>query len=171
MEASAHNRWLIDWTISKWNNSIDKENGKEPCEVVKSDGNILLIGGVREFLKLLSGLGGTPYDAEHSRICVGSSATPENFHQTGILATEEKRAIAKMDDGFPYIDGSGTTLVYQASFGEHEANFVWCEASITNGDWGNCIALNRKTDKVGPKTRGTWTIRIRISIKSGEIFD
>lgn len=122
-------------------------------------------------LKLISGIGGKPYNAENTRIYVGESAYRENFHQQGVLATGEYRACAKMDDGFPFIDEDGTTLYYQATFGENDANFRWNEVSIANGDWENCIALNRKVESMGPKIRGTWTIRVAISINDGKILD
>lgn len=165
------NRWHINWTIYKWNNAKDKELGKEPDEIIEPEGNLLLACGVSEFLKLLSGLGGTPYNAENTRICIGSNSTLEKFYQCGILASDENKATAKMDEGFPYIGDDGIGLYYQASFGENEANFVWNEVSVQNGEGVGSIALNRKTDYWGQKTGGVWTVRVRMSITDGYVYD
>lgn len=164
-----HNLWHIDWEIYKWKNSYDKELGKPADEVFRAKKNILLCGGVSEFLKLLSGTGGIPYNAENTRIYVGDCATVENFYQTGIIATGDHCASAKLDGGYPYVDGN--KLFYQASFGNDDANFMWNEVSITNGDFKNSIALNRKEEFMGYKQEGTWTIRVTISITGNRIDD
>lgn len=169
MNISQHNRWNINWEILKWNNSDDKEYGKEPDEIIAISKNMMLIGGVCEMLKLLSGIGGTPYNSENTRIFVGSNATEENFYQPGILSLNGNFAVAKLDEGYPFVKEN--YLFYQASFGNDSANFTWNEISLTNGELGNSIALNRKVESLGIKEKGTWTIRVSISITDGKIVD
>lgn len=164
-----HNRWIIKWQLKKWRDSNRKQFGYDPDEIIDFDQNMILIGGVEEMLKLISGNGGVPYNHENTRIFIGSDSTVEAFSQTGILSTGEKKFCKKLDEGYPFVYKN--VLYYQASFENDEANFLWNEISITNGDGEKSIALNRKVESLGAKTHGTWTVLIRISIIGGEIYD
>lgn len=163
---SEHSQWRVKWEVSKWFDSAKYFAGMNPDEVVYDTQNIILDAGANEMLKLISGTGGTPFSNANSYIFVGSDSSPESASQNGILATGDNRASAKLDNGYPAVNGR--QVEYQATFGEEQANFAWNEASITNGNGTNAISMNRKVKAggLGTKTGGYWSIRITISLVS-----
>lgn len=164
MGFSEHSQWKVTWRVDKWFDTARKLAGFEPDEVVLETQNIILDSGANEMLKLIAGIGGTAYSSANSYIYVGTDSTAENAAQNGVLATGANRAYAKVDSGFPNVEGR--TLTYQASFGDEVANFEWNEASIVNGTGPNAIAMNRKVKSLGTKTTGTWMLRIDITLTS-----
>lgn len=161
---SEHSDWRVEWRVEKWFDTAKKMAGFAPDEVVCDTQNIILDAGANEMLKLISGTGGTPFDATNGYIMVGTDTSPENASQVGVLATGSNRATAKIDSGYPSVTGRQVT--YRASFGDNEANFAWNEASIMNGNGTNAISMNRKVSALGTKTTGTWTIQITVSLTS-----
>lgn len=164
MGISEHSQWKITWRVDKWHDTARKLAGFEPDEVVIESQNIILDSGANEMLKLIAGIGGTAYSSANSYIYVGTDSTAENAAQNGILATGANRAYAKVDTGFPTVEGR--TLTYQASFGEDIANFEWNEVSIVNGTGPNAVAMNRKVKSIGTKVTGTWMLKIDITLTS-----
>lgn len=161
---SEHSQWRVEWKVEKWLDTANKLAGFEPDEVVVDTQNIILDSGANEMLKLISGTGGTPFDATNGYIMVGTDTTSENASQVGVLATGSNRASARIDSGYPSV--SGRQVTYRASFGDNEANFAWNEASIMNGNGTNAVSMNRKVSPLGTKTTGTWTIQITVSLTS-----
>lgn len=161
---SEHSQWCVEWRVEKWADTARKLAGYAPDDVAFEAQNIILDSGANEMLKIISGTGGTPYNAENSFIYVGTDDTPENAAQSGILATGNNRAYAALDTGYPVVNGR--QVIYRASFGDTSANFPWREASIINGTGPNAIAMNRKVTSLGTKVSGTWTLQITISLTS-----
>lgn len=161
---SEHSQWRVEWRLEKWADTARKLSGFAPDEVLCDVQNIVLDNGANEMLKLITGTGGTAYNAANSYIYVGTDTTPENASQSGVLATGSNRAYAAMDTGYPVVNGR--QMVYRASFGDTAANFEWNEASIVNGTGANAIAMNRKVASLGRKTTGTWTLQITVSLTS-----
>lgn len=161
---SEHSQWRVEWQVEKWADTARKIAGFAPDDIVTASQNIILDTGANEMLKLISGTGGTTFDAVNSLIYVGNDSTVENASQTGVIATGANRAYAAMDTGYPVV--SGRQMIYRASFGDTSANFTWNEASIMNGTGANAVAMNRKVANLGTKTSGTWTLQITISLTS-----
>lgn len=161
---SEHSQWRVEWKVEKWFDTARKLAGLEPDEIVYDTQNIILDTGANEMLKLISGTGGTEFNAVNSIIYVGNDSTAENASQTGVIATGANRAYAKMDSGYPVVNGR--QMIYRASFGDTSANFQWNEASIMNGTGVNAVAMNRKVANLGTKNTGTWSIQITISLAS-----
>lgn len=164
MGISEHSQWRIEWKVDKWADTARKLAGLDPDEVAIETQNIILDSGATELLKLISGTGGTPYNATNAYIYVGTDDTPENAAQVGILATGNNRSYAALDAGYPVVNGR--QVIYRASFGDTSANFPWREASIVNGTGVNAVAMNRKVSSLGTKSSGTWTLQITISLTS-----
>ncbi len=161
---SEHSQWRVEWQVEKWADTARKLAGFAPDEVTCVGQNIILDTGANEMLKLITGTGGTAYNAANSYIYVGTDSTPENAGQTGVIATGASRAYAAMDTGYPMV--TARQMIYRASFGDTSANFAWNEASILNGTGANAIAMNRKVATLGTKASGTWTLQITISLTS-----
>lgn len=161
---SEHSQWRVQWEVHKWADTARKLAGFEPDEIAIETQNIIVDGGANEMLKLISGVGGTPFSGTNSYIFVGTDNTAENAAQTGVIAAGNNRAYAVIDAGYPLVNGR--QMVYSASFGDDTANFAWNEVSITNGIGANSVAMNRKVANLGTKATGTWTIRITISLTS-----
>ncbi len=160
---SEHLQWRIEWQIEKWKSTADKLAGVAPYEIVRDGQNVVLDNGANEILKLITG-SGTAYNSTNAMIYVGTDNTPENAAQTGVIATGANRSVASMDSGYPSV--SGRTAIFRASFGEDTANFIWNEASITNGTGAGSIAMNRKVSAMGTKNGGTWTMQITLTLAS-----
>lgn len=161
---SEHSQWRVEWQVEKWADTARKIAGFAPDEVVCTGQNIILDTGANEMLKLITGTGGTAFNASNSYIYVGTDSTAENASQTGVIATGASRASAGMDTGYPMV--SSRQMVYRASFGDTSANFAWNEAAILNGTGANAVAMNRKVSTLGTKASGTWTLQITISLTS-----
>lgn len=161
---SEHSQWRVQWKVDKWFNSANFFAGRSPDEVVYDTQNIILDVGANEMLKLISGTGGTPFNAANAYIFVGTDSSTENAAQNGVLATGSNRAYAKLDNGYPVV--TGRQVEYRATFDEDSANFAWNEASITNGIGTNSVSMNRKVKPLGTKVGGFWSISITISLVS-----
>lgn len=161
---SEHSQWRVEWQVEKWADTARKIAGFAPDEVVCTGQNIILDTGANEMLKLITGTGGTAFNASNSYIYVGTDSTAENASQTGVISTGANRASAGMDTGYPMV--SSRQMIYRASFGDTSANFAWNEAAILNGTGANAIAMNRKVATLGTKASGTWTLQITISLTS-----
>lgn len=161
---SEHSQWRVEWQVEKWADTARKIAGFSPDEVVCAGQNIILDTGANEMLKLITGTGGTAFNAANSYIYVGTDSTAENASQTGVISTGANRAYAGMDTGYPMV--SSRQMIYRASFGDTSANFAWNEAAILNGTGANAVAMNRKVSTLGTKASGTWTLQITISLTS-----
>lgn len=161
---SEHSQWRVEWQVEKWADTARKIAGFAPDEVVCTSQNIILDTGANEMLKLITGTGGTAYNAANSYIYVGTDSTAENASQTGVISTGANRAYAGMDTGYPMV--SSRQMIYRSSFGDTSANFAWNEAAILNGTGANAVAMNRKVSTLGTKASGTWTLQITISLTS-----
>lgn len=163
---SEHSQWRVTWEVSKWMDDAKRLAGFEPYEVCTETQNIILDTGANEMLQLITGTGGTAFSATNTYLYVGTDNSPENAAQTGILASGNNRAYAALDAGFPAV--TGRQMVFQATFGNNDANFAWNEASIVNGTGVNAVAMNRKvpTPSFGTKTQGSWSLKITVSLTS-----
>lgn len=161
---SEHSQWRVEWKLDKWFDTARKLSGCAPDETLCEAQNIVLDTGANEMLNLIAGTGGTPFNSSNAYIYVGTSDTPENASQAGVLATGSNRAYAPMDTGYPVVNGR--QVIYRASFSDTSANFAWNEASIVNGTGSNAVAMNRKVSSMGTKNAGTWTLQITVSLTS-----
>lgn len=162
LNISEHSQWRVEWRVEKWADSARKLAGFKPDEVVLAGQNVILNTGANEMLKLIAGVGGTPFSGSNAYIYVGTNNTVENAAQSGVLATGSDVAYAPIDSGYPTV--IDREIVYRATFNDTAANFVWNEASIYNGTGANAIAMNRKVKKMGEKVGGTWVIQIAIQL-------
>lgn len=168
---SEHSAWGVSWKILKRHSENDAEPYETitrkltPQESAQFVGNVILNGGANEMLKLVFGIKpATPYDTENARIYVGTDSTAERADQKGVLALGSNQAVARMDSGYPQVPAGGRTAIVQATFGDSAANFEWNEVSLTNGQGGSSVALNRKQANMGTKNGGVWTVRLEVSI-------
>lgn len=161
---SEHSQWRVQWKVEKWFDGARKAAGLDPDEIVYDTQNVILDVGANEMLKLISGTGGTAFDAANSAIYVGTDTSAENAAQNGVLATGSNREWARLDSGYPVV--TGRQVEYRATFDENSANFAWNEASITNGTGTNSVSMNRKVKPLGTKVGGFWSISITISLVS-----
>lgn len=164
---SEHSQWRVEWRVDKWFDTARKLAGFDPDEVAVETQNIIVDTGAEEMLKLIAGISGaTPFSSANAYIYVGNDNSPELATDTGIKAQAPNRASAKMDSGYPTVNGR--QVVYRSSFGDDVANFAWNEAAITNGTGVGSVAMNRKVASLGTKATGTWTLQITISLVSSQ---
>ena len=161
---SEHSQWRVEWQVEKWFDTARKLAGFDPDDIAYDTQNIILDNGATEMLNLITGRGGTQFSEANSYIYVGTNNTAEQASQTGVIATDGQRASAKMDSGYPSVDGR--QMVYRATFSDTQANFAWREVAITNGTGVGSIAMNRKVANLGTKETGTWTVQVTISLVS-----
>lgn len=160
---SEHTQWRVAWKVEKWFDTTRKLAGLEADEIAYDTQNIILDVGAEEMLKLITGVGGTQYSEDNAYIFVGDNATAEAANQSGVLAIANK-ASAKMDSGYPTVDGRQMT--FRASFGDGDANFQWNEVAVANGVGAGAVAMNRKVASLGTKTTGTWSVEVKVSLVS-----
>ncbi len=166
--------WDVFTTVEKYENKEALEKGI--CDIQTIRGNVLLIQGVEAIWKRLAGAGDAPgaFNADNSYIGIGDvPQEPEGGVGGGILqqATSDAtglRAAANMHysgmmTGYPAIDGNKMT--FKAEFGEDDANYIWHEWTVANGDSNAATNLNLKYEPMGEKFTGAiWRITVQISL-------
>lgn len=150
--------WKVKWVVEKYNGKKHPDN---LYEVVETRGNLLLNEGINELWKLVANLTATPFDNANAYIGVGDSNTAEDASQTGLQGIN--KTYRPMDAGYPEVDGQ--TIIFQATFGENDANYDWYEFTIINGSDDTAVNLNRKVQDSGRKAQGTiWVLRAFITL-------
>jgi hypothetical protein len=155
--------WKVDAQVQKWHDSSDHEAGLAPDEVLEMQGNLLLNAGITRLVNLLTGAGGTAYNAANSRIGVGNSTTAASAGQTDLQGASK---YFKLVDS---VTPSGQTVTWVATFGSSDANFAWEEWGVDNGSSSGATVtaplLNRKVTSMGTKSSGsTWTLTVTVTI-------
>lgn len=159
--------------LRKYREDIDQFKGREdefyrlykPYEVIKGEGNCLLIAGLYELWDLLIN-GGTGW-AAYCQIGVGDSSTAAVSSQTDLQATSNKTYAAMMAN-YPVITYSGSppnyavTCSFKSSFGASYANYAWNEWVVKNSS--NAYCLNRKVESLGTKSGGTWELLVSVTL-------
>ena len=149
------------WKLEKYSSDRDLAAGK-PAEILEFEGNLLLNEGIAELFDLAITTGATKFDNTNSYLGVGDSATAENATQTGLQASTNKLYKA-MDATYP--SRASQTVSWRATFGTSEANFVWNEATVANGNSDAAKNLNRKVQAMGTKASGTtWVLTLSITL-------
>lgn len=149
--------WKPKWTIEKYDGNMNL------YEVEEIDGNLLLIEGISEFMKVACGLGGAiPFSNANAYIGVGDGTTAADASQTGLLGTS--KTYAPMDATFPQV--TNNTMTFRATFGPTAGNHNWREFTVANGNSDSAKNLNRKVEaalrsKVDPDT---WVVQLSVTI-------
>ena len=126
-------------------------------------GNLLLNEGINELWTLLGGTGATKFDNTNAYIGVGDSATAADATQTGLQAATNKLYKA-MDTSYPTY-GSSQKVTHRSTFGTSDANWVWNEITVANGNSDAAKNLNRKVQSMGTKASGTsWVATQEITL-------
>ena len=150
-----HLHWQVFATVEKFRVGEDK-----PYEVVKQKGNLLLNEGIQKMLDLLTGTGGTSYNATNARIGVGNGSAAAAATQTALQGGSS--IFVAMGGTYP--SRASQTVSFQGTFGSGTAEFSWEEWSIDNGSTGT-LNLNRKVGNLGTKgTNETWVLTADITV-------
>ena len=131
--------------------------GVAPDKILVVEGNLLLNEGIQELLDLATvgtGGGAVLYSNANAEIGVGDSSTAAAATQTALQGTGGG-TYKGMNGGYPI--RTNQTMEWRADFLTAEANHIWNEWSIRNGNARN-RNLNRKVENLGTKTTGTWTM-------------
>ena len=137
-------------------------------EVVECPGNLLLNAGIAHILDQLHGATTDPLNNANTRLGVGNSATAEAATQTDLQAAAgaANRQFKLMNATYP--SRAAQTASYQSDFTSGEANFIWNEWGIDNGNaTGTTVVapmLNRKVASLGTKATGTWTLTATLTL-------
>jgi hypothetical protein len=116
-------------------------------------GNCLLNEGINELWALAAGTGAVKFDYTNAYVGVGDSATAANATQTGLQAATNKK-YNPMDTSYPTY-GSAQKVTHRSTFASADANFVWNEITVANGNSDAAKNLNRKVQSMGTKVSGT----------------
>ena len=147
--------WVVRWAIEKYKSKDDKV----PYAVENFGQNVITNVGAQEMLKLICGQSAYPYDSSNATITVGSSSTPEDASQTGVIGPQKESA--NMSAGYPRVENG--MMTFNAVFDADQANFQWNEMSIGNG----VVAMNRKVlDEGRTKSGDVWIARCSVSIEA-----
>jgi len=139
-----------------------------PEVVEEVSGNLLLNAGIAHMLDQLHGAITDPLNNANTRLGVGNSATAEAATQTDLQAAAgaANRQFKLMNATFP--SRSAQTESYQSDYTSGEANFIWNEWGVDNGNaTGTTVVapmLNRKVASLGTKATGTWTLTATLTI-------
>lgn len=104
-------------------------------------------------------------DNTNAYLHVGDSDFAFDTSQETLVGGETDAA--GMEDTYPQrTDG---TIVFEAEFGEGDANFAWEEWGIANNEIpAEADFLNREVESLGTKDGGTWTIAVSVTLESGD---
>lgn len=160
--------WNVLTTLEVFNLEEGQDlpyDGQVPDEVKEFRDNLLLNAGITRLLNLLIGAGGQAYDATHTRIGIGDSATAAVASQTDLQASTNK-----LYNLVSSATVSGQTVTWVATFASGDANYAWAEWIIDNGTTQSTTvtapALNRRVAAMITKTSAiaiTITVTITIS--------
>jgi hypothetical protein len=131
-------------------------------------GNLLMNAGIAHILDQLHGAITDPLNTANCRLGVGNSATAEAATQTDLQAAAgaANRQFKLMNATYP--SRSAQTESYQADFASGEANFIWNEWCIDNGNANGTTVvapmLNRKVASLGTKSTGVWTLTATLTL-------
>lgn len=137
-------------------------------ESLEVPGNLLLNAGIAHMLDQTHGATTDPLNNANTRLGVGNSATAEAATQTDLQAAAgaANRQFKLMNATFP--SRSAQTESYQSDYTSGEANFIWNEWGVDNGNaTGTTVVapmLNRKVASLGTKATGTWTLTATLTI-------
>jgi hypothetical protein len=164
-----HGLWNPNWSVHKFREhrgrvfkaahieGLPIEYLLENFELIESPlrfpGNCLLNEGINELWTLVAGTGATKFDNGNAYIGVGDSATAADASQTGLQASSNKKYNA-MDASYPTY-GSSQKVTHRSTFASGDANFVWNEITVANGNSDASKNLNRKVQSMGTKVSGT----------------
>lgn len=148
--------WKPRWIIEKYNKDM------ELYETEEIEGNIILIEGMEEFMKVACGIGGTAFSSANAYIGVGDGTTAVVATQTGLMGTN--KTYRPMDSTFPQV--SGNVMTFRSTFGPTFGNHKWREFTVANGSSDTAKNLNRLVEaplreKVAPDT---WVVSLQITI-------
>lgn len=130
-------------------------------DVKEATGNVFLNEGIEFIWKAVVGHVGLRYFDSSSCIGVGDGTTAADPRQTGLLGAN--KFYKQVDSGYPKV--SGTSVIFQATFGPGEAVFSWQEWTVANGCGDEYVNLNRKQENLGTKPPdATWILQIALSI-------
>ncbi len=147
------------WIIRKFHSLDDYMRGRDPFDVVRFEGNMLLNEGITRLLNLLIGGGGTNFGNANAWLGVGTSSGSVSAVQTGLSGTAAYRP---MEATYPQI--SNQTVTWRSVFAGDQANFQWQEFTVANGSGNSSENLNRRVSDQGIKASGsTWTLDLAIT--------
>lgn len=115
----------------------------KPYEVIEMEGNTLLAAGITLMWLLIVGGGGTPYSHANSVLQVYTGSA----YVAGTL-----------DAGSPSVVSGGED--WKATWTGATGDGVWSKWQVTNG----ATAMNEKTQAMGTKSGGTWTLEVTITL-------
>lgn len=146
---------LVQWRcvskLSKYREDIEPYRGKEaefyklfkPYEVIEMEGNALLNAGIDLIWDLVTGTSAAHFDTANFKVAVYIVDTWVN----GVS-----------DGGYP--TSSAQAVTFKASWTGASGDGVWSKWRVTNGT----IAMNEKTEALGTKSGGTWTLEVSITL-------
>lgn len=163
-------RYRTKWTVEKFRGDFKTREeaivaGAELLEKLEFEGNLLLNEGINWAWQVIccGGTSMTIFTNANANIGVGDSATTEVATQTGLQAATNKLYKA-MDASYPTF-GTSQQAVFRSTFGSADANWVWNEITVANGNSDVAVNLNRKVQAMGTKASGTtWVATLTITL-------
>ena len=166
-------RWRCHTLVRKFHG--DSTDPADLFETVEVDGNLLMYGGASVQWQTLIGNGTTTagqtltyFNNANAHIGVGDSSTAEAATHTDLQAATNKLRRA-VDATYPlHTDGTvvgAASIVFRATFGTGDANWVWNEWGIFNAASGGRM-LNRKVTALGTKTSSaSWQLTTTLALQ------
>ena len=123
----------------------DFEKRCKPVEVKEIEGNALIAAGIDILWSLACGGAGTHFGAANAVLSVYAGGSWVNGVLTG---------------GYPTTGGGTGAAIWKASWSGASGDGAWTQWKVTNGTQ----ALNTKSEALGTKSGGTWTLEVTITI-------
>jgi len=131
-------RWRCHTVLKKY-----REGETEPYEIRKIEGNALVAAGITLMWELIVGAAGTPFNNANSTLEVYIT----DAYVAGVLDGASPETIS---------GGKKWKAVWAGALGDGP----WSKWKVTNGT----IDMNEKTEALGTKSGGTWTLEVSITL-------
>jgi len=137
-------------TLKKYHEVMEPGKEKEffakyqPYEVREIEGNALVNAGINVMWNLICGGGGTAFN--------NANSTLEVYITDAYVA-------GTLDGSFPTY-GTDQKATWKASWTGATGDGPWSKWKVTNG----AVDLNEKTEALGTKSGGTWTLEVSITL-------
>jgi len=142
IQAKEHARWHCHTVLKKYREDR-LEDITEPYEIRTIEGNALKAAGITEMWELIVGAAATAWNHANSTLEVYTGAA----YEAGTL-----------DGASPETVSGGKK--WKASWAGSDGDGEWTKWKVTNGE----TDLNEKTEGLGTKSGGTWTLEVSITI-------
>ena len=122
-----------------------------------------LQAGINYLLAIGVGATANKFDATNAILFVGNGTQATNATQTALQGASFFGI--GMTTNYPTSKGEAAKMYFKGVAATNQANFAWTEWGIGRGNATTQeVLLNRKTESLGTKAGGEWSLEVYVSI-------